>query len=332
MELYGQIVPSVVSPVAYLPGDSLRAGWRVIAEWSHGWNGPTLPFWQEPPWELTRTVTAASGQVLYIEGNAGPIEVWQGTRLLYLGSEPTVWVSLVESRQVGLSLRSEGKGGILGGIYLLARSDTQAWPAEPYPAPPLCKEGASAACLCLPFTPPAHRQVALQRSGYTWRVGRCDQPGSSAPVRKHSGIPLSVLVLAEGALLVQFLPGLRSAIWRGFWGPQPADPLENLLGVLLIASLLSFWVSPGLVALAMGFLGAEALLLVPLGGVPQWSWQSWLLPLFLLLPLEWGLGGLDPLWIYGAWLARMVRFSLHSPYFAYLCTAEHFLYLLLRPT
>lgn len=331
MGLYGQIVPSVVSPVAYLPGDSLRAGWRVVAELSRGWNGPTLPFWTEAPWELSRVLAWQAGQVLYLEGSVGLVEIWQGKRLLYLGRDSVVWVPLEGSGQAPFRLRSEGRGGVLGGIYLLARADTQAWPAEPYPAPPSCREKRSVACLCFPFTPPAHRQVALQKSGYTWEIGRCDQPGSRALVRKRSVVPLSVLALAGWALLVRFLPAFRASTWKGFFEPQPADPLENLLGVLLIAFLLNYWISSRLVALVIGFLGVEALLLARLQSVPQWSWQSWLLPLLLLFPLGWGLGTLEPFWIYGAWWARMVRFSLYSPYFTYLCAAEHFLYLLVRP-
>jgi len=318
--------------VAYLPGDSLRAGWRVVAEWSRGWSGPTLPFWKETSWELSRVSSASPGHVLYIEGNAGPIEVWQAARLLYWGADSVVWVPLVESRQALLRLRSEGKSGILGGIYLLARADTQAWPAEPYPPPPLCKASSQAACLCLPFVPPAHRQVALQKAGQAWKVGRCDQPTQPSPAPLTERGPLiSTVALVGWALLARFLPRFRASTWKGFFHPLPADPLENLLGGLWVAFLLSCWLEPALVGLAVGFLGVEALLLARLGAAAPWSWQSWLLPLLLLWPLEWGVGPLSPLWVYGAWLARLLRFALYNPYFAYLCLAEYFVYLLLRP-
>lgn len=351
MQIYGVFAQLPISPVAYVPAESLSAGYRVMAELSRGWAGPTVPFVQEAEWELRREVVYPQGAVLYAEGIFGEIAVWQGTRLLYVGSRPWVWVPLVGAGRAELRLTG-ANGGIGGGVYLLARNDTVGWPAEPWPAgilPPctgrvvaVTREGtlsaetlraavATGGCVAVPFLPPARVRQALLPS-----TCLCQGPPKSSPAPIEPISPM-LLVLLLGLIggASGLFPALRVIRWKGLLMPLPVNFLEAAVG-LSIALAVS-WGILGAVALPLWgllwlFVGVEAFFFALQGISGHWAWQSWeglwllgLVVQFLYPNTFWGLAG-------AAWLLRAARLTLKIPSFAYLCSAEYFVYLLLSST
>ncbi|MCS7188431.1 MAG: hypothetical protein RMJ66_01860 [Bacteroidia bacterium] len=347
MQIYNSLeVQLPVSPVAYVFSDSLRVGYKVMAELSQGWRGPRLPFWQKESWQLQRQLSVSSNAVLYIEGVVGTISVWQGKRLLFQGGGPCVWVPLLKEAGGSILLRGYEGSGINGGIYLLSRADSIGWPAEPYPEDSgfFCKgnfyiltpqaaltiEGISRtdACQGYPFFPSARVRQALRKLGVCFCILPPSQQGKEpSPVSPHIFFILISLV----GLVVWRLPTLREVIWLGWLRPIPTNLIETIIGIVLLGLLSGFlWgrISPFVVGLWGLFLVAEGLFIGLKGGEFQWCWQSWL-PLVMV-----GLVGatvdasfVRP-WIIMSWLMRASRLSIAFPDFAYLCAAEVFIYIL----
>lgn len=329
--------------MAYVPAESLAVGYRVIAELSNGWKGATLPFVREREWEIRREVVHPRGAVLYVEGVLGEIVVWQGTRLLFVGSRPWVWVPLVGAGRAEVRL-SGSSGGIGGGIYLVARADTLGWPAEPWPTEPLrpCagqvpsatmeevlsiealrKVGVAGACIAVPSLPPAQVRRALSKD-------RCLCQGVSAS-------PEAPVELLSPALFVVFLgviggvswlfSALGAIRWRGFFSPLPVNFLEAAVGIGV--ALLVSWGVLGTIAFKLWvlfwvFLAVEAVFLAAQGLSLHWAWQSW--EGLWLLGLGVRLLRPEAFWIVAgvAWLLRAGWITLRVPGFAYLCLAEYF--------
>ncbi len=347
-QIYGVFAQLPVSPVAYLPAESLAAGYRVIAELSTGWRGATLPFVREQAWEIRREVVYPKGAALYIEGVLGEIAVWQGTRLLFVGRQPWVWVPLVGAGRAELLL-SGSNGGIGGGIYLLAQADTLGWPAEPWPSESLrpCagqvpsttmeevlsiealrEVGAAGACIAVPSLPPARVRRALSKEKCLCQ-GKPSAP--KARVESFSPVLLVALLGVIGGASWLF-PALGSIRWRGFFSPLPVNFLEAAVG--LVVALLVSWGVLGtadvrLWVLFWVYLGVEGAFLSAQGLSLHWAWQSW--EGLWLLGLGVRLLRPEAFWIVAgvAWLLRAGWITLRVPSFAYLCLAEYFFYLLL---
>lgn len=276
--------------------------------------------------------------------------MWQDSRLLFLGRAPWVWVPLLGAGRAQLRLQGE-RGGIGGGIYLLSRRDTMAWPAEPWPERllPSCKEAAlsvsevgvlsaetlraaatSGACVAVPFLPPARVRVSLPRD-------TCFCQGLPAlpptPVKPLSPL-LFVLILGLIGGSGGIFPALRQIRWQGFFSSLPVNFLEVAVG-LVVALTVSWSVlgtaSPSLWALFWVCVAGEALFFALQGLSVHWAWQSW--EVLWLVGLAARLMYPDTFWqvAAGAWFLRAARITFRVPSFAYLCLAEYFVYLLLAP-
>lgn len=334
--------------MAYVPSALLEAGYKVQVELSRGWvGGPTIPFFCDSPWVLSQKVNIDTGSVLYLEGVQGEIAVYQEHRLLFVGKRPWVAIPLIGRGAAELRIRSRGKGGILGGMYLLRKDTLIGWPAEPYPlwigdsckvgCRYVAKEFSIAALLslqdsCIGFSevPPARVQVALAK--YHRRF--CLAP--SAPLAKskpyESPLPLPVFV---GMLLgiggaVAFFPGLRTVMLAGLRRPIPTNSLETMIGLALLLGLsgavLSDW---GWVSLFGGVLVGEMLFGLFMEGAIHRYWQSWLSGAWVALIVRFVWVPALPGVLVGLWGIRVVRVSLHMPIFLYLCAAQIFIYFLM---
>ncbi|MCX8112544.1 MAG: hypothetical protein N3E49_05030 [Bacteroidia bacterium] len=349
LQICTALAQGVVSPVAFLPESAISQGYRVIAEVSRGWVGPTLPFYEPGSWRLSQSLKLQTDSViLYIEGAVGKVSVYQDKRLLWRGEHPTLWIPLIGRGTIRLQIKGE-TGGITGGIYLLARSDTQAWPREPYPPPvPLCKTPSlrlnsqealslsplnrtSGLCVGYDFYPPARIQKALLNRQHSL------SQLSSSPADSASNQPLSqsafVLMAVGLALLSAALPSIYEGFWKGMYASVPSGPIEALLSLL--------WISIGILMAAMcmratgvfwlflGFMVIESLTLRYFLRRLEWVWQSWLLPTGLILIVSF----LAPKYVFWSlvalWALRALRLILYFPRLTYLCTGEAFLAILL---
>lgn len=362
--MYIACAQGVVSPVAYLPKEAIAQGYRVIAEISRGWQpfvipadednlagAPTqltVPFYHQGHWEIIQNVAIPSDSIiLYVEGVRGKVSVYQDKKLLWRGDTTVIWVPLVGKGNSRLHLVGQD-GGILGGIYLLARADTQAWQHTAYPdsvfaceapmlslplsqslsvEPPLFIQGK---CIGYPLIPPARILSVLQKQHHglflaaglssSWAGQRIssflDNPFFKA------AFALMWVALAVFCLL---LPELRSVLWLGLYAPRTVGLIEHSLVLiwLFVASILCISFSAFVVF--WSFLLLESLLLEYTLGIGQWAWQSWLVLMAGILVL----GLLAPMYVWlglvGAWGIRVLRFVLYFPKLAYLCSAEAFI-------
>ncbi|MCX7605684.1 MAG: hypothetical protein N2170_00255 [Bacteroidia bacterium] len=350
LQIYGLWAQSVVSPVAYLPPESLRVGYRVIAELSRGWQGPVIPFWMESEWELLRLVDFPSGAVLYIEGQVGLVSVFQGERLLARTKQATAWIPLIGQGRAEVRIKGE-KGGIGGGVYLVARSDTLAWPTEPLPTytfpacdsicasiptdQVFCVESLLAKpflCWAFPFPPPARVTAALQSKGYRGCIASISISESRVRPLSLSEFVLLMVALAGGSWLI---PILRVILWRGLMQPLPVNPLETLGALLLLsmmtALLLQDNVIGGPLCLA-GTMIVEGLYFYFRDRPMRWVWQSWFPFVCLWVCMRFLWPEAFEASVALSWLLRAVRLALYLPHFAYLCAAEYFVFLFVFDT
>lgn len=352
LQMYIAFAQGVVSPVAYLPAEAIAQGYRVVAELSQGWIGETVPFYRSGRWEMAQRIfLGGDSVVLYIEGAVGRLSVYQDRRLLWQGEMPTIQVLLIGQGRTQLRLTGEN-GGVTGGIYLLARADTQVWQHASYPeslarcdkpvfyfssdgglsVSPLMRVRES--CASYSFFPPARVQVVLQKCGHGIFLHTSSGSETAAGDARRGVSRLAfVLLWLSMAVLGGFFSDLRTAFWAGWWQPVPSGLLESVLGAAWLSgtllALLPAEKSLLLFDLFLLYLLLESLVFERLMGAGQWAWQSWLLPAGGLLIA----GFLVPGYLlYGmllAWAIRALRFILHFPRLAYLCTAEVFLAILL---
>lgn len=349
--MYIALAQGIVSPVAYLPSEAIAEGYRVVVELSRGWIGEGIPFYRAGRWEMAqRIILPADSMILYVEGAVGRFSVYQDRRLLWRGETPTAWIPLIGRQRVQLRLTGEN-GGITGGIYLLAKADTQVWQRDRYPAPlPTCDKQTfslspeqalraapiaqqSASCVGYPFFPPARVQVALQsRRHRVSLLSFSDARKSSIYWRQLSRHAFVLLWVSIAALSV-FFPALRTAVWTGWWQPVPTGLLEAIFGGIWLCSgmLIFFPVNEGfsLFGLFLLYLFLEGMVLERLLGIGQWAWQSWLLPMGAMLTVGFLLPSYFLYALFAGWVWRALRFILYFPELAYLCAAEVFLAILL---
>ncbi|MDW8057309.1 MAG: hypothetical protein RMJ57_03440 [Bacteroidia bacterium] len=351
LQMYAVFAQGVVSPVAYLPSSLISQGYKVVAELSRGGSGPTIPFYAKEPWELLRKVYVPSSPVLlYAEGVVGRLSVYQNKRLLWRGETTAVAIPLLGKGVHEIRIRGE-KGGIIGGIYLLAQSDTQTWTTETYPERILfCKEPNSSLppekwgeigflsrtqglCIAYGALPPARVQVALKKNQHAISLS-LNAP--AVPPRKGLSKSTFVLLFTSLALLAALFPEIRLSLWTGIFFPKAAGLSEALLSIL--------WITSGILAISLAipdltifwvfgvFLLVELILFEQLLGWGQWVWQSWLLPVMVLsiVGLLWSQYLFEAL--IGLWVIRALASILQFPQIAYLCSAEAFFSILLLST
>lgn len=346
--MYAVFAQGVVSPVAYLPPSLISQGYKVVAELSRGGSGPTIPFYAKEPWELLRKIhILSSPALLYAEGVVGRISVYQNKRLLWRGETTAVAIPLLGKGVHEVRIRGEN-GGIMGGIYLLAQSDTQTWTMEAYPERNLlCREPNSSLppekwgevgflshtqglCIAYGALPPARVQVALKKNQHAISLFL-----NAAAVPPHKGFSKStfVLLFSSLALLAALFPQVRLSLWTGVFFPRAAGLSEAILSIL--------WITSGILAISFTlrnltifwifgtFLLVELILFEQLLGWGHWAWQSWLLPVMVLSVV----GLLWPQYLFealiGLWGIRALASILQFPQIAYLCSAEAFFSILL---
>jgi|GEM_PF-1280460 len=369
--MYVACAQSVVSPVAYLPREAIAQGYRVIAEISRGWQSfiiaadgkspkeatahLTVPFYHQGHWEIMQYISIPSDStILYIEGACGKITVYQDKKLLWRGDTTVIWVPLVGKGRSRLHLIGHN-GGILGGIYLLARADTQAWQRAIYPdsvvscdAPMLSvpiSQSLSAEpllltqgkCIGYPLIPPARILSVLQKQHHglsfiadvlsPWTAQRV-----SPFLRSVFFKAAFVLMWVALAVFCLLLPELRSVLWLGVYAPSSVGLIEHSLVLLWLFATSVLCLSVPVLVAFWAFLLLESLLLEYTLRIGQWAWQSWL-PLMAGILI---LGLLAPKYVWlglvGAWGIRVLRFVLYFPRLAYLCSAEAFISILFLST
>lgn len=333
---------AIVSPVAYVPADFLQKGYRVIAEISRGWVGPGVPFYKEGLWRLSRRISLSGrDNILYIEGGVGKLSVYQGKRLLFRGAAPMVWIPLIDTGETEVRIEGE-RGGITGGIYLLGRTGSVGWPAEPYPPSlphcnqPLLYFSESEAlkisplrhslgrCWGYPFLPPARVQKVLHSQHHQIALGSYASP--SQP--RLLSLPAFAILWGGLAFLFSLFPLLHTAFWHGLFTPRPTNPIESFLGLIWSLGALASLFLPSkesLFWLISVSLLIEAVFLKARGMEGHWVWQSLLLPLALSLLV----GLLYPSVLFGLafglWVSRALCFIRRITPFAYLWALELFI-------
>lgn len=335
--------------MAYVPSSLLEAGYKVQVELSQGWGGGhTVPFLSDSSWLISRKIEIDTGTVLYMEGVQGEIAVYQENRLLFLGNAPWVAIPLMGRGVVGVRIRSRGKGGILGGIYLLRKDSLVGWPAEPYPSwvGDTCEGDCSHvgrrvhsveallqhrdSCLAFAEMPPARVQVALSKQHKQFCIAASPLPSTRNPHTGPLPFPVFVGMLLGVGLGVFFLPVLREVIMVGLHRPIPTNFLETVGGLTLLLGLsgavLGDW---GWVGLFAGALVGEMLFGLFMEGTIHRYWQSWLSGALVALMVRLVWGPALPWVLVGLWGIRAVRLSLHMPIFLYLCAAQVFIYFLM---
>ena len=271
---------------------------RVIAELSGPWEGGTVPgLYAESSWQLSREIAIPDSAWLYLPYLVGEVSVYVGERLWSRG-ERMAWIPFLGPGKVKLTLRGKGQGGLLGGVYLLARKGSMAWPLDArstIPPQPLSEA-----------LPPQSPEAA-KSSNPTW---------------------LWAAGMLLWALSVWWSVPIRQAHSRGPWTATPPHPLENGLGLILTGFfllLLTDWVLLG-VFLAIS-LPLEALFCTWGKCPPQKIWQSWLPVLLLAWIFAHTLPPIGVAW--GAWGLRTLTLTLYMPRLAYLCLGSLFLSLLI---
>lgn len=361
--MYAAFGQSFVSPVAYLPSHLWQEGYKVVAEISRGREGLQVPFYTRGFWKLRREVIVQEDStLLYIEGIVGNLTIIQDGRILLRGRGPWLSVGLIGKGRMILDIEGDG-GGILGGIYLLARRGMQAWGVERYPlSPPLCSSGVGyfravdgAALLAIAqtqnlcwqadFMPPAHIQVLLHHRKHSLRVDSSSREdispfpihlaslsadGHFRAVQKVGFVVLWVLLSA----FVSMLPALREVFWRGVFEHTPVGLVEIVPGVGWVVGALSLILLPHayqLWALIMVFMIVETIILHG-RRASGWAWQSWLLPAAILLSISLIAPSYEMYALGSLWLVRAVGIARLFPDFAYLWSTEVFFIILIMPT
>lgn len=270
---------------------------RVVAELSGTWEGGTVPgLYADSTWQLSREIALPDSAWLYVPYLVGEVSVYVGERLWSRG-ERLAWIPLIGPGKVKLTLRGKGRGGLLGGVYLLARKGPMAWPldAHSFSPPPLLSETLS-----------PQRPEAAKSSNPIWLW------------------PAGMLLWALSAW---WSVPIRQAHSRGPWTAVPPHPLENILGLILTGFfllVLTDWALLG-VTLAIS-LPLEALFCTWYRCPPEKIWQSWLPVLLLAWIFAPAFSPIEVAW--GGWGLRTLMLTLYMPRLAYLCLGSAFFYLL----
>lgn len=247
-------------------------------------------------WQLSREIALPDSAWLYVPYLVGEVSVYVGERLWSRG-ERLAWIPLIGPGKVKLTLRGKGRGGLLGGVYLLARKGPMAWPldAHSFSPPPLLSETLS-----------PQRPEAAKSSNPIWLW------------------PIGMLLWA---LAAWWSVPIRQAHSRGPWTAVPPHPLENILGLILTGFfllVLTDWALLG-VTLAIS-LPLEALFCTWYRCPPEKIWQSWLPVLLLAWIFAPAFSPIGVAW--GGWGLRTLMLTLYMPRLAYLCLGSVFFYLL----
>ena len=76
--------------------------------------------YDEVTWEVSRTISIPDSAWLYLPCLVGEVALYVGERLWSVG-ERSAWVPLLGPGRVRITLKGYGRGGIIGGAYLVAR-------------------------------------------------------------------------------------------------------------------------------------------------------------------------------------------------------------------
>ena len=263
--------------------------------------------YDEAVWQLSRTISIPDSAWLYLPCLVGEVALYIEKRLWSVG-EKSAWVPLAGPGKVRVTLRGHGKGGIMGGAYLVARSGSVAWPIDNdwslYKISGLDTMGTRSA----------------SAAGFMdlWRKGM------KKPVWPPWLWGLSMLLWGVAAYVSY---PVREAYWKGPWANTPPHPLENVLGFGMggfLIFLIGGW-SIFSVFMAVSLL-AEMVFSPWLRFPFEKIWQSWL----PILGIAWVLAPVvaQEWLLWGAWLGRTLMVTLYMPRLAYLCAGILFFYLL----
>lgn len=290
--------------MAYCPAPLLGTAYKVVVDLSGPWADGLVPFQASQPWGRCRPLKIPPSTLLYVQGAVGELAICQNKRVLALEKRSAFLLPLLPTSEAKLCLIGLTAGGITGSIYLMR-------PPEP--------------------TDSVVRPMALLPLSPTSKPSALVSTSPDAPAFPFLYPSLLVLVAALLAGAIQLFPLLRSVLWQGFLIPFSLSSIEIWIGLAfvgLFGGLLTLKIGP-LALGVFGVIGAEALLLAFHGTNPNWSWQKWLAPFFLAALL--GMG--KPIWgqiaLYAAWSGRSLVLVRQFPSFAYLCSAEAFLYYLI---
>ncbi|MCS7162511.1 MAG: hypothetical protein NZ958_04180 [Bacteroidia bacterium] len=295
---------AIPPPVAYCPAPLLGTAYKVVADLSGPWADGRVPFQAARPWKRCHCLQVPPSTLLYVQGAVGELAVSQNNRILALEKRSAFLLPLLPMSKAKLCLIGLTGGGITGSLYVMR-------PPEP-------TDSVVRSMALLPLSPISKSSDLVSPS----------LTASAFPFL-YPGLLMLATALLVGA--IQLFPLLRSVLWQGFLLPLSLSSIEIWIGLAfvgLFGGLLALKIGP-LALGVFGVIGAEALILALHGANPNWSWQKWLAPLFLAALL--GIG--KPIWgqiaLYAAWSGRSLLLVRQFPSFAYLCTAEAFLYYLI---
>ncbi len=280
---------------------------RIIAELSGNWQGGTVPgLYEEGFWEVSRTIAIPDSAWLYLPCLVGEVALYIEERLWSVG-EKSAWVPLLGPGSVRVTLRGHGRGGIMGGAYLVARKGSIAWPID--------SEQFSYNCL--------GRDTMGTRSARAERFINLWRKGMDKPVWPTWVWGLGMLFWGVAAFVSY---PVREAYWRGPWASRPPHLLENVLGFGMVGFFIFLIGGKGIfsVFVAVSLL-MEVIFFAWLRLPFEKIWQSWLpvwgiaWVLLSVVPQEWLL--------WGGWLGRTLMVILYMPRLAYLCAGSLFFYL-----
>jgi len=312
---------------------------RVVAELSGTWEGGTVPgLYADSTWQLSREIALPDSAWLYVPYLVGEVSVYVGERLWSCG-ERMAWIPLIGPGKVKLTLRGKGRGGLLGGVYLLARKGPMAWPldAHSFSPPLLLSETLS------PQRPEAAKSSnTISQYKLSFWAAASAQRALAAAVRArpsplhikkalaskwYNPIWLWPIGMLLWALSAWWSVPIRQAHSRGPWTAVPPHPLENILGLILTGFFL-------LVLTDWALLGVTLAISLPLETLfctwhrcpPEKIWQSWLPVLLLAWIFAPAFSPIEVAW--GGWGLRTLMLTLYMPRLAYLCLGSAFFYLL----
>lgn len=281
---------------------------RIIAELSGGWQGGTVPgLYDEVSWEVSRAIFIPDSAWLYLPCLVGEVAVYVEERLWSVG-ERSVWVPLLGPGRVRVTLRGHGRGGIIGGAYLVARKGNVAWPID--------SDGFLHRCSGQDTL--GTRSASVESFIDLWRKGMDN------PVWPMWLWGLTMLLWGVAAFVSY---PVREAHWRGPWASTPPHPLENVLGFGMVGFFIFLIAGRGIFSVFLAVSLLVEMVFFPWLRVPfEKIWQSWLPVLgivWVLLPV------VPQAWLlWGAWLGRLLMLTLYMPRLAYLCVGSLFFYLL----
>ncbi len=297
--------PSAAAPPPPCPDTTCR----IIAELSGLWQGGTVPgLYNESSWQLSRELILPDTAWLYFPYLVGETALYIEDRLWTAG-EKSAWVPLIGPGKVNITLKGHGKGGVIGGAYLVARKGNVAWPMNTVSGQRKCY-GLDTVEL----------RPLLSGSLLHFRQQQTDKPAWPMWLWGLSMVGWGV------AAFVSY--PIREAHGWGPWASTPPHPIENILGFGLIGFFIFIIFSAGAFTTLIGIGVFLEVLFAKLLRLPfEKIWQSWI----PVLGASWILGHVvSQEWIgWGAWLARSLLVSLYMPRLAYLCAGSLSLYILL---